>query len=411
MSTLAELRFKRQELSDQANALNHSFSNKSMPAAEGEKLDGLLNQIQSVDAQLDVLKAATANATAGWKDQDGNVLKTMRTPADFRAHYSNHGNVASRGEDAPRLDDFLKGVAKMKTTTSVLNALSTGTDTSGGYAVPSLVMPGILEALVPASALLTAGAGIVPLNEGAKSFTTAAVDSIPNAGWRLESGVVPESNPAFRAVVTVPHSLSFFIKVSRELLMDAPNMNAVLNQTIAQAFAKELDRAGLIGTGTAPEPRGLLNTANVQSVTNGANGASLVTTRYANLFSGVQSLLQADAPMPTAFIMSPRTKVGFAALADTLTQPLELPAMLANIPMIATSQISNALTVGTSTDCSQIFMGDFTRFAFMMRESIHIQLADQLFAGTGEIGFFCHVRADVAVQYPKAFAVVTGVRP
>ena len=193
--------------------------------------------------------------------------------------------------------------------------------------------------------------------------------------------------------------------------MDAPNINGALYQIIAQAFAKELDRAGLIGTGTAPEPRGLLNTTNVQSVTNGANGASLVSNRYANLFSGVQALLQADAPMPTAFVMSPRTKVGFAALVDSTTQPLEVPAMLADIPMIATSQISNALTVGTNSDCSQIFMGDFSRVSFMMREAIHIQLVDQLYAGTGEIGFFAHIRADVAVQYPKAFAVVTGVRP
>jgi HK97 family phage major capsid protein len=211
--------------------------------------------------------------------------------------------------------------------------------------------------------------------------------------------------------VAVPHSLSFFFKVSRELLMDAPNINAALTQAIAQAFAKELDRAGLIGTGTAPEPRGLLNTPGVLSITNGTNGASLATTRYANMFSGVQALLQGDAPMPTAFVVSPRTKVGIAALQDTTNQPIEVPAMLGNIPMIATSQISNALTVGTSTDCTQIFMGDFARMAFMMRETVHIQLADQLYAGTGQIGFFCHVRADVVVQYPKAFAIVTGVRP
>ena len=411
MSTLAELRFTRQKLSDEANALNHSYSNKSMPAAASEQLDSLLNQIQSVDGQLDVLKASADGAVSGWKDQGGKDIKVMRNAADFRAHYSEAGEPANRGEAPIRLDDFLKGVAGMSATTSVRNSLSRGTDTSGGFAVPSIVMPGILEAMVPASALLTAGVGIIPLDQGAKSFTVVAVDAIPNAGWRLEAGTVPESDPSFRAVVAIPQSLSFFFKVSRELLADAPNMNAALNQAIAQAFAKELDRAGLIGTGTAPEPRGLLNTAGVLPVTNGANGASLATTKYANLFSGVQSMLQVDAPMPTAFIMSPRTKVGFAALVDSTGQSLSVPSMLASVPMISTSQISNALTVGTSSDASQIFMGDFTRMAFMMREQIHIQLVDQLFAGTEQIGFYCHVRADVLVQYPRAFAVITGVRP
>lgn len=46
----------------------------------------------------------------------------------------------------------------------------------------------------------------------------------------------------------------------------------------------------------------------------------------------------------------------------------------------------------------------------MMREQVRIQPAKELFAGTGEVGFICHMRADIAVMYPKAIAVVTGVR-
>ena len=74
-------------------------------------------------------------------------------------------------------------------------------------------------------------------------------------------------------------------------------MNEALNVAIAQAFAKELDRAGLRGTGTNPEPRGILNTTGIKTVANGANGAALAG--YGNFFSGVQELLGANAPMPT----------------------------------------------------------------------------------------------------------------
>ena len=80
-----------------------------------------------------------------------------------------------------------------------------------------------------------------------------------------------------------------------------------LMQAIAQSFAKELDRVGLRGTGTAPEPRGLLNLSGIQSVTNGAAGTVLAS--YANLFTGTQALLEANAPMPTAAIMSPRSLI------------------------------------------------------------------------------------------------------
>ena len=46
----------------------------------------------------------------------------------------------------------------------------------------------------------------------------------------------------------------------------------------------------------------------------------------------------------------------------------------------------------------------------MMREQMSAQLYKELYAGTGEIGFFRHVRADVAIDYPKAWAVIRGTR-
>lgn len=115
--------------------------------------------------------------------------------------------------------------------------------------------------------------------------------------------------------------------------------------------------------------------------------------------------------MPTAAIMSPRSLVKLGGLADTTTQPLRVPSMLENVKLIGTSQISNALTVGTSNDCSQIFMGDFTNLNFMMREAVSVQVLNELYAGTGEIGFACHMRADVVLTYPAAFCAITGVRP
>ena len=85
-----------------------------------------------------------------------------------------------------------------------------------------------------------------------------------------------------------------------------------------------------------------------------------------------------------------------------------LPVMLEPMKLIATSQISNALTVGTSTDCSQIFVGNFSNLFFMMRESLSVQVLTELYAGTGEIGFACHMRADVMVTYPGADQCARG---
>jgi HK97 family phage major capsid protein len=237
------------------------------------------------------------------------------------------------------------------------------------------------------------------------------MSTIPTAAWRSESGAVATSDPAFRSVDLIPRSLSFQFKISRELITDASNIDQALFNVIAKAFAKELDRAGLRGSGAAPEIRGILNTSGIQAVTNGANGASLGTTSwYSNFITAMQSILAADGPMPTASIMAPRSLTTLAGLLDTTNQPRRRPPLLDDWNFIATSQIPTALTVGTSNDCSEIYVGDFSTVGFFMREGVSIQLLRELYAGTGELGFACHIRVDLGVMYPAALAVATGVR-
>lgn len=335
----------------------------------------------------------------------GDKMTMLRNADDFQRHYA---AKASRDESGLSMSDFLRGAARMKSTDQVQRALSVGVNSAGGYTVPSVLMPGILSALVPASSLMQAGASIVPLTEGGKTFNFAGVDALPTAAWREENGQVAESAPTFRNIVLTPRSLSFYTKVSRELLADGVNIDAAIYEVIAQAFAKEIDRAGLMGSGTAPEPRGLRNIAGINAISSGDNGATLAG--YGKLFEATQAILEANAPMPTAAIMSPRSRVKIGSLAATDGQPLQVPPMLAGLQMLTTSQIPNDLTVGTSTDCSEIYLGDFSKLVLGMREQLSIQVMEEAFADYGQIGFMCHVRMDVAALYPSAFAVIGGVR-
>jgi HK97 family phage major capsid protein len=353
---------------------------------------------------LNAVNTGGSVTTSGTGDRAADTMRVLRNAQEIREHYATRGDFRS----GVTLSDFLRGAARMKTSTEATRALAIGTDASGGYALPSSVMPRILEALVPASSLLQAGAGILPVSEGAKTFNFAAVDAVPVATWRLENGSVDESEPTFKNIAITPRSLSFVVKVSRELLADAPNIETAINAAIAQAFAIEIDRVGLLGTGTAPQPRGLKNTSGIQTVTNGAAGAVLAS--YANIFSGVEKILTVNGPMPTAAIMAPRSLVKLGGLADTTGQPLQVPGMLQGVKLLQTSQLPINLTVGASTDCSEIYLGDFSKMFICMRESLNIQVLTETYAGNGQIGFMCHARVDVAVQYPQAFCLVSGVR-
>lgn len=344
---------------------------------------------------------------------NGRPVQVLRGAEELRSHYSQRAASDGSGTMEIRAADFMRAVAGLAASPEARAVLNTGTDADGGYMVPTRLMGEVMAALVPESALLQAGAGTLALDAqdfGAKSLTLAATDTVPTAAWRSENGNVSESSPGFRAVAVVPRSLAFYFKVSREWLADAVGTDPALTTAIAQAFAKEMDRAGLRGTGTAPEPRGVLNTSGIIAVANGANGASLATTKYTNFFTGAQQMLEANGPMPTAAIMSPRSRVTLGALLDSTGQPVQVPPMLSGLRWLHTSQIPNNLTVGTSTDCSELYFGDFSKVVFAMRERMSIQRLSEAFATSGQVGFVCHARVDVAVLYPKAVGVVTGVR-
>ena len=377
-------------------------------ARHTERIDQLQREIE--DAHVKIAAAQNVAPTVRGEtmgDAAGMQFPALRTPAEIRAHYRVSGDPAEQ----PRgVADFLRAVAGMKgATTGALRALSEGQNTAGGYAVPDLVQREILAALAPRSTLMLAGAGITPMDPG-KSLTVAVVDQLPAAAWRNESAALASSEPVFRGVKAIPKSLSFIFKVSRELLADSVNMEAALRTAIGQAFAAELDRTGLLGTGVDPQPKGILNTSGVQQVASGTNGTALGTLKFSGVLDGFEKILAANAPVPTAVIASPRTIVGFGKLADSTGQPLRRPPLLENMQFLASSQIPNNLTVGSSSDCSLAFVGDFRNLTFILRENVSVQVLREVFAGTGEIGFACHVRADIALPYPQALAVVAGIR-
>ena len=346
---------------------------------------------------------------------DNAEFRNVETGAEIKAIGIEHvGRVRERlgTSDAGKgtLGDFFRAVAGLRSSPEMKASIAEGADATGGFAVPSSLFGNFIEALLPTSSVLQAGARILPLQDRAKSYRMARVGTVPSAGWRDEAGAVSESDPAFAALDLSPRSLAFFFRVSREILADSSNIDAMLRSAIAGAFAKEIDRTALRGSGTAPEPRGILNTSGVGSVTNGAAGALMSAIKWANLLDAYSEILVDDAPPPTAAIMAPRSLIGFAKLADTPGQPLQRPFLIEPMKFIASSQIPTDLVVGGSSDCSEIYVGDFRELVIGLREDVTVLRANELFAANGQVGFICHARLDIGVLHAQSFCKVTGVR-
>lgn len=307
----------------------------------------------------------------------------------------------------PSLGALIAGKLLGAKTAEIRNALDEGTDSAGGYSVPTYVMPQFIDHLRSKVQMVNAGASVMMLEGKTRIVRT---DADPTAAWRSENVAIGESDPTFSAVDLIPQDLAVLVKVSREVLADSVNIQNALERAIVGAMSVELDRAGLFGSGAAPEPLGLFNTTGVGSVSMGTNGAT--PSNYDDLLETLYQLEVSNAADPTALIWHPRTARTYRKLKDTTNQPMEAPAPLDQLPMLSTTGVPIDQTQGTAAGvCSTVLMGDFSQAIIGIREQMNIRFLTERFADVGQYAFVAHLRADFAFAHPESFAKLIGIKP
>jgi HK97 family phage major capsid protein len=277
---------------------------------------------------------------------------------------------------------------------------------TGTNIVPTPLAAQIIDKARNASRLIQAGARTIPMDSA--TLKMARVTGDPTAAWRSEDGAITESNSTLDAVTFTARSLAFYTRVSRELIEDsAPSAESVLRNQIAEVIALELDRVGLRGTGTPPEPRGILNQTGVVLTAHGANGTAI--TNYDWWLDAIGTVRNANFE-PGAHIQPPRSSTSLSKLKEATTNAyLKRPEGL--LPMLATKQLPINLTVGSSTDCSEIYTGDFSQAMIGLRTSLQIGVDPYSFGiSAGHVAVIAWLRADFQLAQPTAFNVDTGVR-
>lgn len=337
--------------------------------------------------------------------------RTVLAPADsLERHLTDRGELSATAAENIRgigFGQILRAYALGARTDSERRALSEGTDSAGGYTVPEILGARLIDRMRKRATVIRAGATTVPL--GSDVVNIARVASDPVAAWRLENAAVAESDPTFERVQFTARALAVLVKVSRELIEDSTNIEEALSNAFAQSMAIELDRVALLGSGTAPEPRGVYNTTGISTVSMGVNGAAL--TSYDPMLDAIQALQDANAGDPSAAIMAPRTVKGFNKLKDTTNQPLRRPQSIESLAFLGTTQIPVNQTQGTSSDCSTVIVGNWADCMIGVRSTLRVETLKERYADNMQIGFLAHLRYDVQMAHPESFARVTGIKP
>lgn len=316
--------------------------------------------------------------------------------------YTTWVQARSSGDECRGLTvgQYLRSMIVGGKTEAERRALSAGSDSAGGYTVPDMLSATLIDLARAQSVVMRAGAQTVPLTSDTNNVAKLLTDPVP--GWRAEAGAVAESDPTFGLVQLVPRSLAVQTKISVELMEDSLNLAVELPRVLAAAMAVELDRVALLGSGIAPEPRGIAATVGIGTLAQNA-----VISSYANLSRARTAILTANQ-VPTAFIMHPRDEGTFTNLVDGQNNPLGIHPNIASIPMLTTTSIP--VDGGAGDNESTIIAGDFARLLVGIRSDIRVEvLKTSAYASNLQYTLLAHMRADVVVTHPGAFYTLTGV--
>ena len=413
MSVLEDLQAKRREARTAADQLLTRASD------EGRDLepDELTEYRKHVDAEREVqerieelhaqevreLQAAPARAPQA-PSVSGPFLTREMKVSDWA---QTRGLIT--GDEPLSFDRYLRGIATGDWSgADEERALAETTPTAGGHLVPTPLAANVIDLARNASRVFQAGAITVPMTS--KTLKVPRLTSENTPTWHAENASITDQDLVFDSVTFTAQTLVRTIKLSVELFEDAdPSSEDVIANSFAQQLALELDRVALRGSGSSPEPRGVLNQSGVVNVTHGANGTTITNFDWwLDAVGGVRG----NNFEPTAIIQAPRSTTSLSKLKEATTNAyMTPPAGLNNIPMLSTKQIPINTTTGTSGDTTEFYVGQWNQLMIGIRTDFNLRfLAERFLADNLQYAFVAYLRADVQVAQPTAFQVDTGVR-
>lgn len=381
--------------------------------------DSLLSLQRQIEARTEQRSFVPATQSMVTTPEETTGL-ALRSDQSVFQHVKTRGGAytSEPGADRASLGRIVRAMAfgdRTGMTTLEQRVMAEGTDSAGGFLVPEVISSRFIDRVRPQLVTQRAGAKVIPMSSD--KVHMARLASGPGASWKLENDPIAIGDLTLERVTLDAKTLAVIVKASVELSEDAPNFSEVVERELSAAFAAEVDRVALRGSGTDPEPRGIRNQSGVTIITQGANGATL--TDYDALLDLIFTPVIAGGvdPSQVSVIVSGRTIKSLAKLKDSALAPLSAPSAWPGVRVYATSNILDTVTTGTNSDTSEAYAGDFSQLLIGMRTSFKLEVSRQAADSTNsafrnlQVWIRGYLRCDIAVERGSAFAVLTGIRP
>lgn len=379
---------------------------------ERDAVLGLQRQVEQRTAQAAYVPASQRAVTVEPDDELSPVLTRDQRVTAFLGRRGNLLYAGEPGAKALRFGRIVRALAlgdRRNLSPLEQRVLSEGTDGSGGYTVPEILGGQLIDRVRNAMAVMRAGAQTVPMTSDTLHLARlgqpdSVSPTISTASWKAENDDVTETDLALERVTFTARTLPVVLKLSVELSEDSVNIDQAIETELSQQLALELDRAALLGSGSAPEPKGIRNQSGVGVTDYG----STAPTDYDFLVEAIGRVWTQNHE-PNARIYNASLATAIAKFKSSVdSQPLRAPDVVAAVPAFRTNQIPDA---GSSPDSTTLFVGDFTQLMIGLRTSFRLEMsrvAGDAFSKL-QIWVRAYLRADVQLAHPEAFDVTTSV--
>lgn len=348
---------------------------------------------ESVDGRLKVIETKSVDAAKVTERLDKIEAKLNRPAAGDAAADANDNQKIERKAFA----QFIRG-GRESMGADEIKSLVVGDDPRGGYLAPPQVSTELITFLTQFS----------PVRAAARVGQTASPSvilpvrtGITNALWEGEIEPEGESEPAFGQVEIPVFGMKTYTDISVQLLEDsAQNLEAVLNEALAEDFGKKEGTGFVNGTGIK-QPRGVMVHPAVNYVP-GGDAALLLSDGLITLFHAVPAAYRQNG----AWMMNSTTVGAVRKLKTSTGAPLWTDSLAAgNPPTILGRPVIEAVDMpDIAVNAFPIVFGDFNS-AYRIYDRIGLTILRDPFtqATNGLVRF--HARRRVGGDVVKAEAL------
>ena len=284
-----------------------------------------------------------------------------------------------------------------------MRAMSEGTDSAGGFLPSQDFYAQLIKKRFLANAMRQVS-NVMSLGTFKTQITIE--NAVGVASYKGgEATAITETNPTFSNITLQPSTLSFFTKVSNELIEDAPSrgqgfsIESILADQMGRAFGLAEESAFVLGDGSN-KPTGVLTASQAATTISFASGNAVTIQKLLDVVYALPRQYRSNAKwvMGDAVFAKIRalkqesSAAGFApqawSMGDGRIEGGE-PDRLLGFPVVCTAD-SNGFAAASIV----AGFGDYSYYMIGERSSISIKVAREAFLANNQTGYFGFARND-----------------